>query len=172
MAHKRIEAFAQAVAKRPRLVVTIASAVLVALAFQGMTMARNNYNLWRLEFMLPEMALALVSSIAANAVKGLDERGRAWARDFAGLDGGLPFRIVSLLPSAAVRGGIMCACLSAINATVIPTVIYRETIGNPVIAVIVRFLADIPQAVFICLMVRLVVDRVVEARGATLDEIQ
>lgn len=162
MAAKLLNRMQVLVLKDPKRSLTIGTAVIVAVVFQAMTMARNNYSLWRLSFMGLELAVAVASSYAANAVKGLDARGAAWARSYLDDESSLLFKITAALPAAAARAGIMCACLSAVNATVVPVAIYRETIGNPVIAVIVRFLADIPQAVFLCLLVMLAIDHLVE----------
>lgn len=143
-----------------RIVLTVGSAVAVALAFQGMMMARNNYNLWRLEVMAYEMGLALAGSLLANLVPGMDELGKRWAAPYESLNSGWFTHLVSILPGVLVRAALMTICLSAVNATVIPMNIYRETVELPVLAVFIRFLADIPTATILCLAVRYAVERI------------
>lgn len=141
------------------LFITVASAILVSVVLQAVTIARNNYNLWRLSFMAIELSVALVSSFAANYVRGIEERAKAWAQSYVPEETSWLYKLLSVLPVATARAAIMCACLSIPNATVIPMVIYRETVALPPVAVIVRFLADFPQCVIICAAVMLVVDR-------------
>lgn len=143
--------------RRPGRSVTILSAVLVAVLFQAITMARNNYSLWRLEFTALEVGVALLASFAAELVRGLDERGEAWAATYVSADTPL-YGLLRVLPAVAVRAALITACLAVVNATVVPMVIYRETVELPVLAVPVRFLADIPQGFVACLAVRLLVD--------------
>ena len=166
MAAKFFSNMQERILKNPSRSLTVGCAVIVALVFQAMTMARNNYSTWRLSFIGLELAVALASSFAANAVKGLDARGESWARIYLSNESSLLFKIMAALPAAAARGAILCACLSAVNATVVPVVIYREEIGNPVIAIIVRFLADIPQAILICLLVTLGIRYLVRKKAA------
>ena len=147
--------------RRQRLVVTVASAVVVAVAFQAMTIARNNYNLWRLEFMAIEVATTLVGSILANLVGGMEERSEAWAARYVRPEQGFWYRVLANLPLATVRAAIMTALVSIPNAAFIPQAIYRETVVMPPLAVIVRFLADIPQAILLCLAVLMLVRRFV-----------
>lgn len=144
--------------RRRTLFVTVASAIAVSIVLQAVTIARNNYNLWRLSFMAIELSVALISSFAANYVRGIEGRSRAWAQSYVPDGTGWLYKLLSTLPVATVRAAIMCACLSIPNATVIPIVIYRETVALPPVAVIVRFLADFPQCVIICTAVMLVVD--------------
>ena len=144
--------------RRRTFFITVASAILVSLVLQAVTIARNNYNLWRLSFMAIELGVALVSSFAANYVRGIEERAKAWAQSYVPGETSWLYKLLSVLPVATVRAAIMCACLSIPNATVIPMVIYRETVVLPPVAVIVRFLADYPQCVIICAAVMLVVD--------------
>ena len=87
--------------KRQRLVVTIASALVVAVAFQLMTIVRNNYPTWDFTFMAIEWVVALVASFAANGVHGMEERGRAWAANWIPSQTGLAYRVMADLPSAA-----------------------------------------------------------------------
>lgn len=145
--------------RRQKLVLTIGSAILVAVAFQAMLMARNNYSLWRFEVTAYEMGLALVGSLLANLVPGLDDRGRQWASTYEDLNKNWLNHLNAILPGVLVRAALMTLCLSAVNATVIPLNIYRETVELPVLAVFVRFLADIPAAVLLCLIVRIAVGR-------------
>ncbi len=144
--------------RRRTLFITVASAILVSVVLQAVTIARNNYNLWRLSFMAIELCVALVSSFAANYVRGIEERAKAWAKSYVPDETGWLYKLLSVLPVASVRAAIMCACLSIPNATLIPIVIYREAIMLPPVAVIVRFLADLPQCVIICTAVTLIVD--------------
>lgn len=153
------ESLAPEAARREKLVVTVVSAIVVALVFQGITMARNNYSAWRFEFTAIELVVALAASFAANLVPGLDERGHAWAQANLLAPGSLANRLVQVLPAVLVRAALMCACLSIPNATYVPMVIYREEVASPVLAVIARFLSDIPQAVVACLAVLLLVQR-------------
>ena len=146
-------------AGRRKLPLTIASAVVVALLFQAKTIAYNNYSMWRLSFMAIEWCVALLGSSCANLVRDMERRSEDWAASYVPTREGWLYRLLSVLPAATVRGAIIAAFLSIPNATVMPTMIYRETIGNPVVAVIVRFLADVPTAIVICVAVRLVVDR-------------
>lgn len=149
-----------ALTRTQRIVLTVGSAVAVALAFQGMMMARNNYNLWRLEVMAYEMALALAGSCLANYVPGMDELGQRWAAPYVRLNSAWFTHLVSILPSVLVRAALMTIFLSAVNATIIPVNIYRETVELPVLAVFIRFLADIPTATILCLAVRYAVERI------------
>ena len=144
--------------RRRTFFITVASAILVSLVLQAVTIARNNYNLWRLSFMAIELGVALVSSFAANYVRGIEERAKAWAQSYVPGETSWLYKLLSVLPVATVRAAIMCACLSIPNATLIPIVIYRETVMLPPVAVIVRFLADLPQCVIICTAVKLIVD--------------
>lgn len=139
--------------RKQLLLVTVISAVVVALAFQGMHMARNNYSLWRYEFTGIELAVALVASFVANLFGDMDERGYAWAAGYLPARRGLAFDILAALPFSTVRAVLMTACLSIPNALIVPTVIYREEVKAPVLSVIVRFLADIPQAIILCTLV-------------------
>ena len=148
-----------AFSRKQQLILTVVSAVVVAVAFQAKAMAYNYYNLWRLNFMAIEWLVALAGSFGANLVQGMDERGLAWASGYVPAREGWLYQLLRMLPAVAVRGALICAFLSVPNATVIPTMIYRETIGNPVIAVIARFLADVPLAVVLCLVVRVVMER-------------
>lgn len=148
---------ASAPSKWQRLVVAVVCAVVVALALQGITMARNNYSLWRLEFTAIDVVVALVASLAADLVGGLDERGHRWAQDNLLKPGTFAYRVVQALPSALVRGALIAACAAIPNATYVTMVIYREKVESPVLAVIARFLSDIPQAVLLCLVVTLLV---------------
>ena len=144
--------------RKRQLMLTAVSAIVVAVAFQAKTMAYNNYNLWRLEFMAIEWLVALAGSFGANLVRDVDERGVAWADSYVPARTGWLYDLLRMLPAAAVRGALVCAFVSIPNATVIPIVIYRETIGNPVIAVLMRFLADVPLAIVLCLAVRAVME--------------
>ena len=144
--------------RRRTLFITVARAILVSVVLQAVTIARNNYNLWRFSFMAIELSVALVSSFAANYVRGIEERAKAWAKSYVPDETGWLYKLLSVLPVASVRAAIMCACLSIPNATLIPIVIYREAIMLPPVAVIVRFLADLPQCVIICTAVTLIVD--------------
>ncbi|MBR3234842.1 MAG: hypothetical protein IKG11_04415 [Atopobiaceae bacterium] len=156
----------RALSVQKRIVLTVGSAVLVAVAFVAMTMARKNYDVLYAEFVVLELGVSLAASIAANFVHGLDERGAALAAQYAGNEtGGLWHHVLSVLPSVAVRAAIITACLAAVNATVVTGGIYREEVTAPVLAVIIRFLADIPQALVICLVVRLAIDRMKEPRN-------
>lgn len=147
----------RALVARPSLSVALLSAVLVSLAFQAITMARNEYIIWRFEFTALELAVAVASSLAAGAFRGLDERGEAWASGYA-QPGSWAHGVLRVLPSVAARAALMTACLALVNATVVPTFIYHEPVEGPVLAVPVRFLADIPQGFLLCLVARLSVD--------------
>ncbi|MBP3892469.1 MAG: hypothetical protein J6D34_00330 [Atopobiaceae bacterium] len=145
--------------RKQRRAVTIYSALVVCVAFFAITIARNNYNLWSPEFFVIELVVALLSSLLASRVTGMEERGFDWAAQYLTPNDGLAFKILRLLPVATCRAAIMTACLSVVNATVVPMLIYRETVAMPVLAVPIRFLADIPQGILLCLTVLLVVDR-------------
>lgn len=135
-------------------------ALVISIAFQAMTIARNNYTLWNPEFIAIETVVAIASSLLANlAMGGLEERGAAWARTYVHEGNGLLYRILAALPLSAVRAAIMTACLSAVNATLVPIVLFRETVEMPPVAIVIRFLADIPQAIFLCLVVYLLFTR-------------
>lgn len=148
--------------RKQRLVVTVASAVVVAVAFQAMTIARNNYNLWRLEFMALEMATTLVGSFLANLAGGIEHSGAAWAARYLRPEQGFWYRVLANLPAATVRAAIMTALVSIPNAAYVPVAFYRETVELPPLAVVVRFLADIPQAILLCLAVLMLVRRFVK----------
>ena len=147
--------------RKQRLVVTVASALAVAVAFQAMTIARNNYNLWRLEFMAVDVAATLVGSFLANLAGDIEGRGEAWASQYLRPEQGFWYRVLANLPAATVRAAIMTALVSIPNAAFLPVAIYRETVELPPLAVLIRFLADIPQAVLICLAVLMLVRRFV-----------
>lgn len=146
------------VAAHPRSVVTVASAVLVSVVFQAIAIARNNYTFWSPEFTGIELSIALLASFVASRVRGMDERGEAWASSYAE-QGSWLHRLLRLLPAVAARAAILTAALSVVNATVVPMLLYRETVVVPVLAVLLRFLADIPQGFVVCLVVRLLVER-------------
>lgn len=152
--------------RRYLLKLTVASAIVVAVFFQSKTIAYNNYNLWRFTVMGIECGVALVGSFAANLVRGMDERGEAWAASYVTSRKGWFYHLLSLLPAAAVRGALITALVSIPNATFIPLTIYREDIGNPVIAVITRFLADIPLAIVLCVVTKLVLDGYLARKAA------
>ena len=152
---------------RPSLSVALLSALFVSVAFQAMTIARNNYNLWRLEFMAIEVCVAVASSWVGGVLAGSDERGDAWTSRYARCGSRL-HGLLRVLPSVAVRAAVMTACLAVVNATAVPMLIYHEVVVAPVLAVPIRFLADIPQGFALCLAARLLVDMVVrrEAEAA------
>ena len=142
------------------LALTIVSAVVVAVAFVAMTMVRHNYDHLPLEFVAIELAVALVASFVASMVsKGLDERGAAWAAKYVQPGPGPLYTLMSVLPSVATRAAIITACLSIPNATYVATELFRETVVMPPLAVLIRFLADIPQALLLCLAVRMALQR-------------
>ena len=141
------------------LLLTVASALAVAVGFQAMMMAYNNYNLWRLEVMALEVPVALAASFGANLLRGVEERSRAWALGYVPEGAGWLFELLRIVPPVLVRAAMMAAFLAVPNATAIPAIVYRESFGNPVIAVLMRFLADLPAAVVLCLVVRLLVER-------------
>ena len=143
---------------RQKRTVTIASALVICIAFVAMTIARNNYNIWSPEFIALDAVLAFVGSFIASKTLDLEEPGMRWASKYLTPSNGLAFRIMRMLPMATGRAAIMTAILSVVNATVVPMVFYRETVEHPILSVPVRFLADIPQAVLLCLAVLLVVD--------------
>lgn len=143
---------------RQKRTVTIASALVICVAFVAMTIARNNYNIWSPEFIALDAVLAFVGSFIASKTLDLEEPGMRWAAKYLTPSNGLAFRVVRMLPMATGRAAIMTAILSVVNATVVPMVFYRETVEHPILSVPVRFLADIPQAVLLCLAVLLVVD--------------
>ena len=101
MAAKFFSNMQERILKNPSRSLTVGCAVIVALVFQAMTMARNNYSTWRLSFMGLELAVALASSFAANAAKGLDARGESWARIYLSNESSLLFKIMAALPAAA-----------------------------------------------------------------------
>ena len=144
--------------RKQRRTVTIASALVICLAFTAMTVVRNNYDLWCPELFVIDLVVAMISSILASQVTGMEERAYDWASRYLTPNDGLAFRILRLLPVATCRAAIMTAFLSVVNATFIPMVIYRETIEMPVLAVPFRFLADIPQGILLCLAVLLAVE--------------
>ena len=142
---------------RQRRTLALVSALVVAVAFQGMTIARNNYSLWRPEFTAIELAVALVASFVAGLVVGrFEQEGPAWAARYVDEDAGWPYLVLGLLPAASVRAAVMTALLTPVNAVAVPVLIYRETVAAPLLAIPVRFLADIPQAILLCLAVMLV----------------
>ena len=147
--------------RKKKIALTIGSAVAVGLACVSIATARQGWVYWRLELVAIDLAAALVGSLLANLVKGTEERGAAWAASLVQGEGGL-YHLLSVLPGVAVRAAIMTACLAACNATVVMTEVFRETVVLPPLAVLIRFLADIPQAFVICLVVRLLVDRSVK----------
>lgn len=147
-------------ARHQQIALTVGSAVAVALAFQGMLMARNNYSLWRFEVMAFELGLALAGSLLANLVPGMDERGRQWAERYQSINARWLSYLLNILPGVLVRAALMTLCLSAVNATIVPISIYRETVDLPLLAVFIRFLADIPTATCLCLAVRCAVERI------------
>lgn len=152
-------------ARKRQLVITVATALFTAVVFQAKTMAYNNYSLWRIEFMAIEWLVALAASFGANLAGDRDERGANWAASFVPTREGWLYQLLSKLPAAVLRGAIITAFLSIPNATVVPTMIYRETIGNPVIAVIVRFLADVPTGIVCSLLSRHVAERRMDRRA-------
>ena len=145
-------------ARKQKLILTVVSALVVATALQGKAMAYNNYSIWRLEFMVLEWAICLAGSFGANLVAGMDERSEAWAASYVPARTGWLYDLLRKLLPAVVRGAIIAAFASVVNATAVPTLIYREDIGNPIIAVITRWLADVPTVILVCLLVRLVLD--------------
>lgn len=144
--------------RKERITLALLSAVVVSLAFQWILMARGNYETWRIEVTAIELVVGLVSSLVASVFDGLDERGAVWAAQYVPERKGTLYHLLSILPATAARAALMTACLSIPNATVVPTLIYHEEIGFAPVAVLVRFLADIPQAIVLCLAVRLFVE--------------
>ena len=144
--------------RKGRLKLIALSAVLVASAFQWILMARGNYEVWHFEIAAVELVVALVASFVASIFDGLDERGAQWAAQFVPSREGALYHVLSILPSVAARAALMTACLAIPNATVIPPLVYREEVGFAPVAVLMRFLADIPQGFALCLVARLFVD--------------
>ena len=147
--------------RKKKLWLTVASAVAVAVVFQAQTMAYNNYNVWRLQFTVLELACALAGSFGANLVQGIEERGVTWAKGLVPSQEGWLFHLLSVLPAVCVRAAIICAFVSIPNATAVPMLIYREEVVLPPLAVLIRFLGDLPAAVVVCLAARLLVERYV-----------
>ena len=146
------------------IALTIGSAIAAGLACVAIATARQGWANWQLELVGIDLAAALVASFLANLVRGMDERGAAWAATYVSPDApskqGL-YHVLSVLPGVAVRAAMMTACLAAVNATIVTTMVFRETVVLPPLAVLIRFLADIPQVFAVCLVVRLLVDRYV-----------
>ena len=153
------EAQATGMGRKKKLALTIGSAVAVGLAFVSIATARQGWAHWRFDLVAIDLAAALVGSLLANLARGTEERGATWATSLMGQSEGGLYHLLSVLPGVAVRAAIMTACLSALNATVVTTEVFRETVVLPPLAVLIRFLADIPQAFVVCLVVRLLVDR-------------
>lgn len=148
-------------------VLTVGSAIAAAIVCVAIATARQGWVFWRLEQVGIDLAAALVASLLANLVKGTDERGAVWAATYVSPDDqgkrGL-YHMLSILPSVAIRAAIITAVLAAFNATIVMTRVFRETVVLPPLAVLIRFLADIPQVFVVCLVVRLLVDRFVQDR--------
>lgn len=143
---------------RPKLTMPLVCAILASVVFQAVTIARNNYKTWSFESMAIMIGIAFVSLLACNLIPGIDERSEAWGRGYVPSGEGALYKLLSVIPATLVRAAIMCACLSVANATYMPVHIYHETIVSPIIAIPMRFLADIPQAFLLCLIVRLLFD--------------
>ena len=152
---------------RERLRRHLISALAVAVALQGRTMAYYNYSLWRLEFMAVEVATAVLGAVVALfALRDLDERGARWAAGYVEPGSGALWRVLSKLPSSTGLAAIMLVGLSVVNVLVVGMGIYRETFGNVPAAIVARYLADLPAGVLVCLLVWLVLERVAERKAA------
>ena len=147
------------VPRKQRIVTVVVTAVVVAIAFQAILMARGNYDVWRFEVVAIELPVAIVAAFLTLPADKLDAWGAEWAAQYAPSRTGALYRVLSVLPTVAVRAAIMTACLSIPNALIIPPVVYREEVAFAPVAVLVQFLADIPQGIALCLAVRLFVER-------------
>ena len=143
--------------KRWCRIATAAMAIAMALFLQWKMMAYYNYSLWRVEVIAIFMIVALMSSFAASLIGGLADRGRAWASSYVSDSSSWLYDLLSVLPAVAVRAAVMCACLSVANVVVVTSNTYREDVGFYPAAVLVRFLADYPQSVLVCLAVLYVI---------------
>lgn len=153
--------------RKDLLVLTVVSAVAAALVCVSIATARQGWRNWRLELVLMDLGAALVGSFVANLFKGLDERGTAWASTYVSPNaprGRVLHHVLSVLPGVAVRAAVMTACLAAVNATAVQALVFREEISMPVLAIPIRFLADIPQVFAVCLLVRLLAERYAQRR--------
>ena len=151
--------------RKKLIAITVGSAIAAGIVCVAIATARQGWLNWRLELVGIDLAVAVVASFLANLVKGMDERGAAWASAYVSPDDQSKralYHVLSILPSVAVRAAIIAACLAAFNATIVMTMVFREAVVLPPLAVIIRFLADIPQVFAICLVVRLLVDRHVQ----------
>ena len=150
--------------RKKAIALTVGSAIAAGIVCVAIATARQGWVYWRLELVGIDLAAALVASLLANLARGMDKHGAAWAATYVSPDDpskqGL-YHVLSVLPGVAVRAAVMTACLAAFNATIVMTMVFRETVVLPPLAVLVRFLADIPQVFAVCLVVRLLVDRLV-----------
>ena len=133
----------------------VATALAVSLAFQAKTMAYNNYGTFKLEFFALEFVVALGAACVVRVGDIAVARGARWASSYVSRESGWPWHLLASLPPAALCATVMCALLSVANVAVVKQVFYRETVELLPVAILMRFLADIPTAVAACLVVRL-----------------
>lgn len=133
----------------------VATALLVSVVFQAKTMAYNNYSLWRLEFTALEFVVALASACVVRVGDIVVPRGEQWASSYVSRDSGWLWSVLANLLPAAVCAAVMTALLSMANVLVVAQVFYRETVEAIPLAILMRFLADLPTAFVVCLAVRL-----------------
>ena len=144
--------------RRQRIAVVALTAFMVAVAFQWILMARGNYEVWRFEVIAIELPIAFVVAFLTLPVDRLDAWGAEWAAQYLPKREGMLYYVLSILPTVAARAAIMTICLSIPNVLLIPPFVYREEVAFAPVAVLVRFLADIPQGIALCLAARLLVE--------------
>lgn len=137
------------------VVLAVLSAVAVALFFQAKTIAYNNYGPWDLRFCALELAVGLASACLVRAGDLARGRGERWAARYVEPGSGWLWDVLSTIAPAALCATVMTLLLSVANVLVVAQVFYRETVAMPPLAIIARFLADLPHAFLLCLLVRL-----------------
>ena len=152
-----------ALQNKRRVTIALVSAVLIAALFMYQTVVRGRYDKCPPTFVALELGVAVVSALMSCMVTRMDEYGRRWADRAAYAEDGswraIAYRVLAVMPSVVVRAVIICACLAAVNATVVASVIFGDKILFAPVAVLVRFLGDIPQALLICFIVEMVLRR-------------
>jgi hypothetical protein len=134
----------------------VSAAVLATVVCVWMAVARHNYGHARISFYAWDFALALVGSLIAAFVPGLDERGERWAQLWDATEGSARHAVLVACPTALVRAALMSLTLASVNATYVHAHIYHNVVEMPVLEVCARFLSDLPQVFAVCLVVELV----------------
>ncbi|MDI9589547.1 MAG: hypothetical protein QM302_00620 [Acidobacteriota bacterium] len=138
-----------------RMLLALITALVVSVAFVGMTMARNNYASWNWEFFACETGVAVIAATCGYLCGSMDERGVRWADGYLASDNGALRILLSNLVPAGFCAVLMTLALAVLNVAYVSTALFHEEpLGIPM-GILMRFLADIPTCLVLCLAVRL-----------------